>query len=131
MKIFVITETSFEYNDEYYYEGEGTGGKPVLAFSTLEKAQTALADKTRQWLISTNDSEGLISYGEEPILDVNKFSTLSGIDHNEIQSAWDDFDESAISNMVKNNIDAVLESLELTPFRITEIELADKSAASA
>ena len=37
--VYIVSQIGWEYNDEYYYRPESEGGKPVIAYSTKEKAQ--------------------------------------------------------------------------------------------
>src|SRR4051812_36679262 len=43
MKGYVIIEKNFEYNDEYYYEGEGGGGTPEHVYTDHLKAEQELS----------------------------------------------------------------------------------------
>lgn len=124
-KIYVITEASFEYNDEIYYQGESEGGEPVLAYSTREVAEKALDIKTREWVDGTRTRYSSLSdYGYEvdEVVDPEKFSELSGVALEEVEQAWRAHDGS-FDEMALDNLDATVQSLNLTPYKITEIEL--------
>lgn len=76
-RVYILSKIGWEYNDENYYRPECEGGTPVLAFSTIEKAQ-AECDK-RNAPLQTNtgengyvtqafdDEEGADEYGCVPI----------------------------------------------------------------
>ncbi len=125
-KIYVITEASFEYNDEIYYQGESEGGEPVLAYSTKSAAETALDIKTREWVDGTRTRySGLSDYGYslDEVVDSDKFSELSGVALEEVEQAWDAHDGS-FDTLALDNLDATVQSLNITPYKITEIELS-------
>ena len=54
--VYIVSQIGWEYNDENYYRPESEGGKPVLAFSTREKAQ-AECDK-RNAPLKNNTGDG-------------------------------------------------------------------------
>ena len=49
-KVYVLNEIEYEYNDEYSYSNDNAG-KPVRAFSSLEKAQEEKMRKTVELFI--------------------------------------------------------------------------------
>lgn len=130
-KIYVITELSFEYNDEIYYTGESEGGEPVEAYSSQESADKACDLKTKDWVTNllTEDYYGLSSYAYDldGLLNVGKFSNLTGISEEELEKAWDEVwsgeKEVKLNKLLGDNIDATIQSLNIRPFRVTEINL--------
>lgn len=133
MKIYVVTEISFEYNDEYYYQGESDGGTPVKAFSTKEKAEEALPEYTRNWIKETSESKwsSILDYtGEDRDgFDVEAFARDAGLDESEVQEAFDNYDTEKINKFVLDNLDSAVKALDLTLFKVTEIELDEAALA--
>lgn len=132
MKIYVITETSFEYNDEIYSHGESDGGEPVVAYSTKEAADKALTLAVSDWVDSNlrDGDYGLPMYGYsmEDVVDVYKFAKLTGIDTSTLKSQWENYDGSVLETLRKNR-DAVVQSLRIKPYKVTEIDLNEAASA--
>lgn len=127
-KIYVINEISFEYNDEYYYQGESEGGEPVQAYSTKEKAQAAIPELTKKWILdnSTSDWMSVAEYGgyDGGAIDLHRFAAEASLDFNEVEKTFENYDTKKINQMLRDNIDAAVKSLKLRLFKIKEIELA-------
>lgn len=64
MKKYIITETQYEYNDENYYRGEGSGGNPKFLMSDKYKAIDKLTELNIAEFrrILTEDYYGLNSF---------------------------------------------------------------------
>jgi len=58
-KVWVVTEYSWEYNDEYNYTPEGDPGYPVVAFTTAEAADKACLTRN---IAAMRASDNLLSY---------------------------------------------------------------------
>lgn len=133
-KIYVISEISFEYNDEYYYQGESDGGTPVEAFSTKERAKQELPVYTRNWIKEQSESKwGSIQdyIGEdEDGFRTDVFAKHAGIDESEVRDAFDRYDSAKINKLILDNLDAAVKAFTLKLFKITEIELADETATT-
>lgn len=133
MKIFVVTEVSFEYNDEYYYTGESDGGTPVKAYSTKEKAKAAIPEYTRNWIKEQSDSKwgSILDYvGEDRdgfLVDV--FASDAGLDEDEVTTAFDNYDTAKINEFISNNLDSAVKAFNVTLFKVTEVEL-DETATT-
>lgn len=126
MKIFVVTEISFEYNDEYYYQGENEGGEPVEAYPTEIAAKEAVKAKTREWLkeISNARYGGLTDYGHwGEVFNIDKFAHESDLEYSCVKEAFENYNEEEVNKMVLNNLDAAQRALYLTIFKVTEVEL--------
>lgn len=50
MKIYIIQELGYEYNDEFYSRPECEGGTPIKAFRSEEKAMAAAFRMTKERL---------------------------------------------------------------------------------
>jgi hypothetical protein len=131
-KIYVITELSFEYNDEIYYTGEAEGGEPVEAYSSKESADKACNLKTKDWveLLLTDsryDDISSYAYNLDSLLDVYKFSDLTGVEIKTLEDAWEHSwsgnKETILTQLLRDHLDATVESLHIRPFRVTEINL--------
>jgi len=58
--VFVITEVSWEYNDEYYYPGAGS--EPIQVFRSAERANEEWERLEHETFISTFSSTALEEY---------------------------------------------------------------------
>ncbi len=119
-KIYVVTETNYEYNDEYYYAGEGSGGSPIHAYTDKSKAESACKESTKKWL-EIND---LTDYGyvAEGVFDVERFCSMSGLTEDEVISSWD---SNSLNELVSESVseEHLIDSLRLSIFEVIEIEL--------
>lgn len=53
----MVGEVEYQYNDETYYRGEGTGVKPVILYTTKEKAEFEALRMTRVALCGSDTKE--------------------------------------------------------------------------
>ena len=88
MKVYVVTQTGYEYNDEYYREPEDTSsGVPVVAYKTRSAAEKALEKKTAEWVSRTDIFD--YGYGSNVIKSMYEFSMILGKEVEEIPDAPD------------------------------------------
>lgn len=126
MKIFVVTEISFEYNDEYYYQGESEGGKPVEAYSTKLKAQEAVNVRTKEWLKEISESKwgGITDYGYmDEVINIDQFANESGLNYEETKEAFENHDSDTVNKLILDNLDVAVKALQVDIFKVSEIEL--------
>jgi hypothetical protein len=45
MEVYTIVQVGWEYNDEYYYQGENGGGNPLSCYKDRSKAEAAVLEK--------------------------------------------------------------------------------------
>ena len=45
MEVYTIVQVGWEYNDEYYYQGENGGGNPLSVYKDRSKAEAAVLAK--------------------------------------------------------------------------------------
>lgn len=50
--VYVVNEIGWDYNDEYYYQVPGGGGRPSQAFLTKKLAEEYVKDLNFQWFVS-------------------------------------------------------------------------------
>lgn len=74
MKLWVIQEIGYEYNDEYWFRSECEGGKPVTAFKVRDNADAACrrmnAEKAESDSREGSDGESLTDFYEVIAVDV-------------------------------------------------------------
>lgn len=118
MKVYVVTEVEFQYNDEIYYASDGEGGEPVEVFANKEAAEKAIEKLTLNWLKTTK----LQDYGYEidEIFSLWRLSTELEISEEDIQQAWNDYEFDAL---LEGKEDKAVEAFKLKLYKITELEL--------
>ena len=85
MKVYVVMEIGWEYNDENYYRPEDEDGIPKVAYESKEEAHAVCAEANARKLDSPNgkamvkecDSE----YGEEQITEFFEVKMVELIHH--------------------------------------------------
>lgn len=117
MKIFVVTETEYEYNDEYYYTN-GDGGEPVEAYTTKDKAETACVERCAE-LVRNTDLR-YYGYSADNVMDVVKVAGVLGATVEQVNDCYDD---ETFRSLIKGKEVEVSKHLSITPFKVTEIEL--------
>lgn len=126
MEIFVIVETGFEYNDEIYTQGESGGGEPIQAYTSEDAAKVACDEKTLTWVEercgSRYDSVTNYGYSPDEVMNLYKFSTLTGISEQELKDAWAAYNGS-MEKILKSNMEAVTQCLNIKPFKVVGVEL--------
>jgi hypothetical protein len=73
--VFIISKIGWEYNDETYFRPECEGGTPVLAFSTIEKAQTE-CDKRNAHLKNNKGEDGYVTEALDNEVDVDEYGCI-------------------------------------------------------
>jgi hypothetical protein len=73
MKVFIVMEIGWEYNDENYYRTEDEGGVPKVAYESRTDAYVACAEMNVRRLASPSGKgmkkECDTRYGDEPIVE--------------------------------------------------------------
>lgn len=67
---WVLVEANFEYDDNYYYRADSSGGTPRKVFSDKERAQEALSKENEaraRELLSDAEASGYSDYNETVI----------------------------------------------------------------
>lgn len=118
-KVFVVQETTFEYNDEWYYPGESEGGQARKAFKTRERAEgearVLARKKARSIMFGCYLGEDGFSWG---------FNNLEKVREIVGESAWDESWEYTIpDSMSDKDLDTLLDSWSNDLFKVVEIEL--------
>lgn len=65
MKVYVVMEIGWEYNDENYYRAESEGGTPKVAYRNKEDAQIACAEMNAKKLEQPCNQELVIDWEDE------------------------------------------------------------------
>ncbi len=64
MKVFIIMEIGWEYNDENYYRPEDEGGIPNVAYESKIAAQSACYEMNIIKMKENDSREGITQYFE-------------------------------------------------------------------
>jgi len=120
MKVFLIEEASFRYNDEWYRREEGS--LPVKVYSSEDKAKDELNTLTKSWLLKNN----LAEYSEDPeevFNDVSLIESITGLNfdkywyENDLCRAFKNLSGDAALLFI-NNI-----SPRFAPYTVVEFDL--------
>ena len=130
-KVFVVTMTNFEYDDEIHSVGESEGGTPVAVFLTSEEAREELKKRTVDFLKDWKTLCGF-GYGVDEIYSRRpRFLKLQGIkieDHHQDKAFFhlnshevDDMID--IPNRSQEDLEELAICLSFMPCFITEVPL--------
>ena len=70
MKVFVVMEIGWEYNDENYYRPESEGGTPKVAYAKKADALNACAEMNTRKLDLPRSGDMVTGYRDEDDFDV-------------------------------------------------------------
>lgn len=119
MKIYVVVETEFEYNDEYYRPQDGS--TPVKAYKKQEVADKVCLEKNIEWVSNTDLGNYGYSWREifddpDTVFELTGIDVTNGIYETDLSSAFNDLsDEEKL---------LFLNALNIKPFKVIEVELA-------
>ena len=115
MKVFIVKEINYRYNDEYYYETDG--GNSVKAFKTRQAAE----EEAKALSISHIKGEELFAYEEGDIWNLQNFDeeTLSSLDI----SADEPYVPTHLSD---EDAETVLNMLSIQFFTVEELNVVDQ-----
>lgn len=127
MKKFVVSEYSYEYNDEGYNRSEG--GIPVGIFDTMEEAEVFMKKAT---LEKVTDNPGVVVNGETTLYGarVDDFITLFGPDgissvseHRGEKYAYAYFDDINTSDWDDEKTKKFIEFFDIETHFVTEVQV--------
>ena len=123
-KIFVVTATGFEYNDEIHRVAEGGGGEPVAAFTTREEAVADVTSRGIDFLKGWG-GQNLGCFGYEMSEIFSKKPPFIEMDEDDFFEAESYSLEELIDikKLSDEQLGELADVLEFTPFDITEIPL--------
>lgn len=121
--VYVVSERSFEYNDEYYhlpYDGSGEDcGTAKIVFSDKEKAITLRDQKNLYWLRNTD----LGQFGEDGLCSLSyKNNKLLEVLFDKVQIAYDDYEINIPENISDEYCMKILKLIDIAPWIVSEVE---------
>ncbi len=126
-KMYVVTETNFEYNDEVHRVGEIEGGTPVAVFTSKEEADKDARTRTVNNFLKGWGGDNLISFGyglreifrHRPKcakMDDAAFWNTDELDY-DLSSAFD------IKTLSDEELEEIADSLFFSPYVVTEVSV--------
>lgn len=120
--VYVIQETHFEYNDEYYHTGyDGESGNPVCAFSNKEKAEAICFQKNLEQVkrLTGGDKWYTLSYySDEGYSGVVKGDALEMLDN----LGFDPYDDDW-SSLTDEQRELIAANLQTPFYSVYELEI--------
>ena len=121
---FVVMESGFEYDDNYYNQ-EGDGGAPVKVYLDKQRAEEACLKKNIEELLSgKNWSEYSWRLRESDGSEKVKEAVTSA--KGKYKTDKDDYEfyiEELPNDVTETQVDAIIDALGVTLFKVEEIEL--------
>lgn len=123
-KIYIVTATGFEYNDEIHRVTEGGGGEPVAAFTTREGAIADITSRSIDFLLGWG-GDNLGCFGYEMCEIFSKKPSFLEMD----EEAFFELESYSIGDVLKvkelsrEQMEELVDTLEFAPFDITGVTL--------
>ena len=117
--LYIVTEQAFDYNDEYYYQTDGS--TPVKAYRKIEVAEKECFEKNCEWFSENNIGE--YGYGSREIFDdPETIEDLTGVDLSD--HLYDLNLESKFKELSDDDKRDFIAASSIKPFKVVEVELA-------
>lgn len=126
--IYVVSERSFEYNDEIYhlpYDGSGeNSGKAKLAFTNKDKALSIRDSKNIEWLKNLdNEYGGLGAYTQEGLNGITNRGDSNRLENlfNDLKISYEDYDIIIPKDISDENAFEIIKLLDIAPWIVSEV----------
>lgn len=123
---FVVTETSFEYNDEVHCVTEDEGGIPVAVFDTQAEAEAFANEQTVNGFLKSWAGDQLAGFGydlDDIFAKKPKCVDMSEDDFFDMEEHYYNLDETIdIKNRSDEDLHEIARCLAFRPYRVTEVK---------
>ena len=123
-EIFVVTETSFQYNDEVHSVVEDDGGTPIAAFNTQTEAYTYVQKATIGFLKGWG-GKNLGQFGYEMCMIFQRKPTFLSMTEEEFfqGDTWDLEKLIVVKDLSDNELEELANAIDFSPYNVTEVSV--------
>lgn len=122
MKVFIVSEVAFDYNDEYYYSSYNQAAIPIVAHRTLAGAEAEFVSKTVAKIKELKDD--LQSYNEE-WYEADAIRILRDDTPEEITTQFGYVQVDRLHELPEGDLFKIIPYIDAHFYRIDEVEIAD------
>jgi len=122
-KMFVVSATEFEYNDEIHSVGEDGGGTPVAVFNTKEEAERDARSRIVNDFLKGWAGSQLGGFGYEMDCIFSKCPSFLKEDEFWETESYSVDDLIKIKERSDEELESIADCLNFSPYTVTEVPL--------